>query len=246
MPTIRDLLNKQKEKANGVSGQQVIQPKAVEKAPVAQETKPAEIPREVKTAFAETVIDALAGNPNGPAPMVEQRPPKGLTGLALIRWKKEHVNLKTNETVHVAKTEPTMPRTQDNGTSNSRNETPSEQINSNSASQTADAQKTNAGVADLEELRKHLAYLANSIDQKELVAQIVRTIGAQLLASPELTPQMTHAEVDLIVRGLRRGYSIAARKKSEAKEAKQVKNKDFGELGAAFAAAGLNLNLNLK
>jgi len=61
------------------------------------------------------------------------------------------------------------------------------EISSGSASQTADAQKTNDGLANISELKHNLAYLANNIDSKELVGQVVRTIATQLQKTPELT-----------------------------------------------------------
>jgi hypothetical protein len=101
---------------------------------------------------------------------------------------------------------------------------------------------TSGGTADIETLRRNLAYLANNIDQVELVGQVVRTIAVQLKNSPELTPYMKNEDVDLVVRGLRRAYNIAARKRVENKEKKSKKDELTDELSQAFAAAGLKLS----
>lgn len=259
--SLRDLLNKQKaekERANGTS-QSVLQsgPKETaveEKKTVGVEGGENSQALSEKGNGTEGGIQAQSSKgKDGGNSVVEQGPPDGLKGLALIRWKREHgnekqvsksneVNGKNAQTLGNKTTETRINSGDRLGAS--ENEKVREE---KSASQSADAEKTNDGVIGLEELRHNLAYLANNIEQKELVAQVVRTIAMQLANSPELTPYMTNADVNLMVRGLRRAYTIAARKKAEVKEAKAAKNKGNAELEQMFRDAGLgDLNLGLK
>lgn len=113
----------------------------------------------------------------------------------------------------------------------------------NSAVNSSDQKPTRT--IDTAALRANLKYLADNIEQKELVGQIVRTIAVQLKQNPELTPLMTDGDVDLMVRGLRRSFAIVARKKSEDREKKAGKDKGTNELMAAFRDAGLG-DLGLK
>lgn len=236
--SLRDLINKSKEKANANISGKTVQPQAEQKA--AQETKPF-----IGTA-ATQVINTNAAENIQPA-VVEQGPPKGLTGLALIRWKKENAAKISKLSANIG---PDSAKEIPNGASPLR--VPSEEkpagVSANtgdstpvtqSASGLADSQKTNSGTADIAALKTHLTFLENNIEQKEIVAQVVRTIAIQLQNSPELVKGMSNAEVDTVVRGLRSAYNIAARKKSENKEAKQKKGADTSDLHKAFADAGL-------
>lgn len=237
--SLRDLINKSKqEKANANISSQTVQPQAEQKA--AQETKST-----IGTVATQVINTNTAGNIQ-PA-VVEQGPPKGLTGLALIRWKKENAaklsKFATNTGPDSAAKIPdgagplrVASEEKPAGVSpNTGNSPPSTQ----SASGLADSQKTNSGTADITALKTHLTFLENNIGQKEIVAQVVRTIAIQLQNSPELVKGMSNAEVDTVVRGLRSAYNIAARKKSENKEAKQKKGADTSALHAAFNDAGL-------
>jgi hypothetical protein len=262
---LRDLLAKQraeKEKLNGSTSQSVLQSGPKETAQQKEEKKPGETLPEKITGTEEPIHNNKSNASEhiaGSNSVVEQGPPAGLKGLALIRWKREHGNSKsingsgsndgsvgensraghTNSSSVVANKEET--KTHEETGVKSQGENGAEK----SASQSADAQKINDGIIGLEELRHNLTYLANNIEQKELVGQIVRTIAQQLANSPELTPYMTNADVNLMVRGLRRGYQIAARKKAEQKEARASKTKDTSELAQAFKDAGLG-DLGLK
>lgn len=234
MSKLRDLIEASKRsKDNGVSSGQIVQPKTVAETP-RPPSQIREVPNEVKADFARAVIVALTNDP-----VVEQGPPAGLTGLALIRWKKEHAQssqkIETQKNSNANRAE--LPK---NGTIGSLVEHGHGNTDNKSASQTADTQKTNDGTADIEALKGHLIFLANNIEQKDLVAQVVRTIAVQLQNSPELVGQMSNADVDLVVRGLRRSYAVAARKKQENKEAKIKKGTDTSELHKIFADAGLD------
>lgn len=248
MSRLSEILAKRNGVSN-VSAKPVLQPETKQETPP-QEAKGTE--GSVLSAEAGKEADITPGiqgtipEPATVNNVVEQGPPAGLKGLALLRWKKEHAT--TN--VNAAATSPTpkdIVGEKPNSVSPPKQPEVSQQVQQVSASQSADALKQNDGRIALEELRNNLNYLANSIEQKELVAQIVRTIAVQLQNAPELCPQMSHADVNLMVRGLRRGYSIAARKKQEIKETKATKTKDTSELAQAFRDAGLDgFNLNLK
>lgn len=101
-----------------------------------------------------------------------------------------------------------------------------------------DAEKKNDGTADVESLRRNLDYLANNIEQKELVGQVVRTIATQLKNAPELVPFMRDQDVDLVVKGLRRAFNVAARKKTETKEKKTKATGMEVDLMQSFKDAG--------
>lgn len=163
-------------------------------------------------------------------------PPPGLKGIQLLLWKKNHGNgQQAEQSPQINKVETKNNTLVERGTDTKPQEV--------SPSQIADNNKTNAGVADLGSLKQNLIYLANNIEQKELVGQVVRTIAVQLVNSPELTPHMTNADVNLVVRGLRSAYSIAARKKQDTKDARVKKSADTSELSAMFKEAGLSLKL---
>ena len=256
MSKLSDLIAKSKEKSNGIA-QPVLQSETKqEEKTISPQTYGTEGNVSEQTVERGTGIPQT-GTANS---VVEQGPPPGLKGLDLIRWKKNNANSQAKTNGIASKQEIGIGsnsqenRTKSNTTSSPQgtNTTPNNGVSATaigggevketakiSASQTADAQKINDGLANLEELRNHLTFLANNIEQPEVVAQVVRTIGLQLQNAPELVPQMSHAEVDLVVRGFRRAYTVAARKKSETKEAKQAKSKDTSELAALFADAGL-------
>lgn len=105
----------------------------------------------------------------------------------------------------------------------------------------------NDGTIAAEELRRNLTYLANNIEQKELVKQVVVTIAIQIKNNPALMNHMKNEDMDLMVRGMRRSYAIVARKKSEVREAKQSKSSAASELEKSFKEAGFGgFSLNLK
>jgi hypothetical protein len=240
MGTLRDLLNKQKaeqeaRKNGGPIAKPVLQSQAV--AAASEKTTP--IPNQPETKK-ETVGTVGENTGNGPdnsgekrTPVVEQRP------LSLL----ERARLRKTQSVVNAITEVERPVE----ASTSPNIHINSQIPERIKIEDRHEEKKNDGVVDTIELKRNLEYLANNIEQKELVGQIVRTIALQLKQSPELTPYMTDANVDLVVRGLRRSYSIVARKKSEAAEKRKSGSKNNDELTAMFRDAGLaDLDLGLK
>lgn len=93
--------------------------------------------------------------------------------------------------------------------------------------------------ADIAQLRANLDYLAANIDQRELVGQVVRTIAVQLKSNPVLGEGMVDADFDLLIRGLRKCYMVAARNKSEKRVAKAVKSADADEIGDMMKDLGI-------
>lgn len=239
MPTLRELLDAQKLAKmqqpqggqNAASSTQLSQQQSIKEASKT-------ISVDETTQGKETI--ATTNNNRGSVQQIggasgQIEAPVGLKGLDLIKWRKTHGSISSSsisngkretETIETAKIkiEETTPT--------KTNETNTPQPN---------------GKIDTTELRRNLEYLANHIEQKELVGQIVRTIAVQLKQSPELTPYMSDADVDLVVRGLRRAYAIVARKKSEARDAKTNRGKVDADLAQQFKDAGLDgLNLGLK
>lgn len=260
MPTLREMLEKQKqERLNGnakpVLQSQTIPQPAKTAAPLQSQ------PEKAETTIRTNGTDNAGNGNNTSNSMVEQRPPEGLSGIALIRWRREYE--KQNATNSVSSNpngSSSIANNRENATKATETEItkPSEiteKINENnslpttqtqSPSQTADNQKTNDGVVDTEQLRRNLTYLANNIDQKELVGQIIRTITAQLKANTSLVKHMGDGDFDLMVRALRRSYTIVARKKSENIEKKKSVSKDVADMASAFKDAGLGDLMNLK
>jgi len=93
---------------------------------------------------------------------------------------------------------------------------------------------------EMEKLRGNLDYLAANIEQKELVGQVVRTIAIQLKESPELEAHMNDGDFNLIIRGLRRAFNVAARNKSEKKEFKRKADKEVDELSGLLGDLGIS------
>lgn len=98
---------------------------------------------------------------------------------------------------------------------------------------------TSDGITDVDTLRRNLEYLANNIEQVELVGQIVRTIAVQLRQNPALSSYMKDEDVNLVVRGLRRSYNIAMRRRVEKVEKKSNKSALDNELADAFKNLGI-------
>lgn len=192
--------------------------------------------------------------------------PEGLSAIQQLKWKKQHGQInkpisgnagtKPQQSINAASVENNVSRepgpqaVQAQPASNAV-AVAQEKINAPapvaSLSQTTDAQKTNDGSIDTTALRTNLDYLANNIENKELVGQVVRTIAVQLKNSPELGPYMSHADMNLIVRGARAAFATQARKKSAAKDEKEKKKGQSDDVMAMFKAAGLDgLQLKLK
>ena len=94
-------------------------------------------------------------------------------------------------------------------------------------------------LAAFAELKQNLDFLANNIEQKDLVGQVVRTIGQQLAANPQFDTLLKKADFNLIVRGFRRAYNVAARKKVEGGEKRNSKDKDKEALEAMLRESGI-------
>lgn len=96
--------------------------------------------------------------------------------------------------------------------------------------------------SSIEELRKNLDFLAENIDQKSgLVGQVVRTIGQQLYENPQFSSCMKDPDFDLLVRGLRRSFNIAARRRVEAGEKKEERREEVLELENMMKDLGVSL-----
>jgi hypothetical protein len=197
-----------------------------------------------------------------PRQIVEEiTPPPGLSGLRLAMWKREQEKKREKQIQNSPKQTPSQSQqqitTKDGRPSNGRasevqpsqsggqnnNSASSNSGAETSASQTADAQKTNDGAIDVEELRRNLDYLANNIEQKELVGQVVRTIATQLHKNTSLQKFMRDSDVDLVVRAVRSSYQIAARKKTEKAESKKTNTAQMTQLQDAMKELGLDLKL---
>lgn len=272
MSKLRDMINAQQQK--GKPSEQVVSGKIVqpetkpeeEKQPVAhiQQKQTGVLGRlRAKAGDSENKIETTQSvEPSvveQPRPIVvEETMPSGLSLLAQMKWKREHAGIKISEiptgreNVQSDKIQTgvgKLPDTVEAKSPGSGDAAGTGATLSESASRTADAQKTNDGVVDLEELKKNLAYLANNIENPALVGQVVRTIAQQIANSPQLCPHMTRGEVNLMVRGLRMSYQVAAMKKQEKVDSKAAKSKGTAELGQMFKDAGIDfagLNLNLK
>lgn len=239
---LRDLLDKQKAEREKKNEQKPAPKEHVSGPAIKPENKPAE----------GTAIQAgqeIAGNVTGNRPISGQEippvPPPGLSGLALLKWKKANAYKSPDIAGSGTQIENAPSVSQEkSGTTGTAiiNRTIAPQNNKLDLG-AKDAEKKNDGSIEVERLRNNLTYLANNIEQKELVAQVVRTIAVQLKNNPEITPFMSNGDVDLVVRGLRAAYKTAARKKTEIKEKKTEKTRGMDELEAAFKDVGLDLKL---
>lgn len=140
----------------------------------------------------------------------------------------------------ISKTENVVVQTMEIGTATETEKSEGNRSNGDTAVDRHDA-KTNDGTVDVESLRKNLEYLALNIEQKELVGNVVRTIAMQLRSQPELIPYMKEADVDLVVRGLRRSYNVAVRVKTEKAEKKGKSTALDVELAGVMKDIGFKL-----
>lgn len=260
--SLRDILEQQrkaKEQANGqVSGSQVIQPKTEQatakpgEASQSTEQKPSildKFKRSVNTSEHGSVATEQTRS-NEPAPVQEiiQQPTTKPTvveqsrPLTLLKRRKleaqkgkENASSQSPASTGQNNSAPTAPQ------SNTKSQELPSKIEA-SASQHADAQKTNDGAANIEELKRNLAYLANNIENKDLVKDIVKTIAVQIKNNPELFPHMTRGDNNLMVRGLRMAYQVAAMKKQEKNEKKKRDDKGVSELAAMAKEIGLDFS----
>jgi len=94
------------------------------------------------------------------------------------------------------------------------------------------------------ELKKNIAFLSANIEQKELVGQVVRTILVQLRRNPQFSTHMVDTDFDVITRGFRRSAVIAARKKTEKREATAAKKKDKSEFSDFMETSNFSMDLD--
>ena len=94
------------------------------------------------------------------------------------------------------------------------------------------------------ELKKNIAFLSANIEQKELVGQVVRTILVQLRRNPQFSTHMVDTDFDVITRGFRRSAVIAARKKTEKREATAAKKKDKSEFSDFMDSSNFSMDLD--
>lgn len=98
------------------------------------------------------------------------------------------------------------------------------------------ADLSDAGIA---ELRRNLDFLANNIEQPALVGQVVRNIAQQLQDNPQFSSSMVNADFDLIVRGLRKAFNTAARKKSEGQAKRKASDEETSEFLSMLKDVGI-------
>lgn len=99
-------------------------------------------------------------------------------------------------------------------------------------------------IAGYDEFRKNLDYLASHIEEKDLVKQVLQTILVQLQRNPHFKDILAgdgvlKPSMNLIVRALRRAYTIAARAKQEKRGKKAAKDAEFDAIAREFADAGI-------
>lgn len=90
----------------------------------------------------------------------------------------------------------------------------------------------------LTELKGHLEYLVQHIDQREVIAPVVRNIMMKLQANPDLCVFVPDTTWNSIVRGTRASYKFEARKAQEGKEKKTAKQSKAAELIGEFESMG--------
>lgn len=234
------ILDKLKHKSNSVVEQRPVE--GLKDEIQRQTISSADQPGNSQTGNNASVSELQNGssdNKNSDATAEKIMPP-GLTMMQQMKWKKEHA----------VKAEAKVPANQPG---NSQDQTVSErpssepirsESNSQSASRAADDQKTNDGSADVAELKSNLKYLADNIENRELVAQVVRTIAMQVAQHPEIAKHMLRGEVNLMVRGLRSAYQVAAMSKQARAETKKKGDKQVDELAQMFKDMGVNMKFN--
>lgn len=251
---LQEMLAARKAEQNGkVSSSQVVQSQAVQAAPQKQEqktAKPSVLDRlkakpAVNGQSVERSSDDKGGTqeivPNvseqGPV-VVEETMPEGLSLLQKRKWIAEHARgiPKTSENTDLHK--PVLLEETSSQVPIATSET-----KITSASQSADAQKTNDGQVNVVELKSNLKYLADNIENPELVKDVVRTIAMQIAQRPELAKHMLRGEVNLMVRGLRQSYNQAAMKKQEKSVGKKKVDKDVSELEDMMKGMGVSFKL---
>jgi hypothetical protein len=94
-------------------------------------------------------------------------------------------------------------------------------------------------MANMDKIRENLQFLANNIEQKELVGDVVRTIAVQLQQNPVLGDHLSDGDIDLIVRGLRRAFQTASRVKTEKRYQAKARNEQVDEIGDIMKGLGL-------
>lgn len=180
------------------------------------------------------------------APKVEEIKPKemppGLTLMQQMKWKRENAPKPENVNAVAAAPNPQNSVGQKVQISPPSSAPVSQPVQAVSASQSADASKQNDGTVNVEELKNNLKYLSDNIENRDLVKNIVQTIALQIAQRPELRKHMLRGDVNLMVRGLRQAYQVAAMNKQQKAETKKKGDKDVDALAAAFKEMGVSFN----
>lgn len=248
MSKLSEILAARKAQTNGATPQPILQSEPIK---AAEQTTPQEKQRDLGVAQSkpsildkfkpksatsgpvdntprQLIVETRTETPIQPAVAEQSRP---LTLAEKLRARTQHVQVSQLAQERVSVSEKTPIQTVQNT-----------EILQSSASQTADAQKTNDGTVNIEELKRNLAYLANNIENKDLVADVVRTIAVQIKNYPELFPHMTRGDVNLMVRGLRMAYQIAAMKKQEKKSSVKKNDAAVMEISQMMKDAGIDFS----
>ena len=194
--------------------------------------------REIVEARPETIPAAITVVEPGP---VIPTMPAGLSMMQQMKWKKENAPKDAPAIAVNSNTENSVGQNQP--VQQTENKTVSEPIKELSASQTADALKQNDGTANIAELKSNLEYLAANIENGPLVKDIVRTIATQVAQHPEIAKHMTRGEVNLMVRGLRSSYQVAAMNKQEKVDKKKKTDKGVDEIAQFMKDSGFSFKL---
>ncbi len=242
---IRDLLEKSKAQKEAQTANAALQPPAEKLTSGAVQTPAKEIVQETAGANVENKAQpAPQGNGQGTLARLRQsagaqKPPvsaldklKGQQRVAEKRQDKPQ-NAQAAEVIPPEpRNDAIAPATIGNGLSPAP------------ASHVSGLEETKAKYAiDLGELKKNLEYLAENIEQKELVGQVVRTIMVQLKEKPELHPFVLDQDIDLLVRGFRRAYAVAARAKNEKRTKSEARSALQGEFASAMKDAGIDFGI---
>lgn len=173
--------------------------------------------REPEPPIVATVTEAASSIPS-PTSAPASAPPKPLSSLERMRAKLAET--KTAAPVPV----PRPPSAQVRSSAPAQ---PTAQVSVQAA-----PQETPQDLSDplLKEIKNNIAYLSSHIEEKSIVQQVIRTIMEQMRKNPHFRPFLTAADKETIVRGFRRAYNVAARKKVEAKDKKEKKSGNVKEI----------------
>ena len=244
------ILDRLKSKS-ATTGNSVVEPRPVEGLKDGQVQKPTEISvaklHEEPSIQSVGKTDNTAGTEKRDAenntqnkPAASKEMPPGLTLMQQMKWKRENAIVKVDAPAN--NPNPQNSVGQEKQISPPSNTPVSQPVQTVSASQSADALKQNDGTANVEELKNNLKYLSDNIENRDLVKNIVQTIALQIAQRPELRKHMLRGDVNLMVRGLRQAYQVAAMNKQQKAETKKKGDKDVDALAAAFKEMGVQFN----